>query len=96
MEIFGKSDRVIDIGDGKWKWETIKTPLYMIGVFNENGELIDFVRADRPSTYRVYQSIDECKRGIAQNRKFYANKYNATLKIVQISEGTVVDDGNSE
>jgi hypothetical protein len=96
MEIFGKSDRIINTSDGKYVWETIKTPLYMLGVFNENGELIDFVRAGRPSTYRVYQSIDECKRGIAQNRKFYANKYNATLKIVQISEGTVVNDGHSE
>jgi hypothetical protein len=96
MEIFGKHDKLVETSDGKLEWETIKTPLYMLGVFNENDELIDFVRAGRPSTYRVYQSIDECKRGIAQNRKFYANKYNATLKIVQISEGAVVDDGNSE
>jgi hypothetical protein len=95
MKIFGKSDRVFETSEGKWRWETVKTPLYMIGAFNEEGELIDLIRAGRPSTYRVYQSIEECKRGIAQNRKYYAKKYNATLKIIQISEGTVIDDGES-
>lgn len=41
--------------------------LYMLGIFDEQGELEGFVRAGRPPTYRVYKSLESCKRGIRQH-----------------------------
>lgn len=84
MRIQGKHWRVVTLSP--YKTEIVDVDIYLLGIFKENGELSDYVSAGRPSTYRVYRSLDECRNGIRSLKK----RLNGVLKPVRILTGEIV------
>jgi hypothetical protein len=77
---------------GSNSWEKVETDLYLLGIFDESGELSDYVRAGRPSTYRVYSSLRECKNGINSLK----SSYKGELRPVRILTGEIVEEEATE
>lgn len=65
--------------------------LYMLGVFDEKGNLYDYASSGRPSTIRVYKSLKECKNGLRALKRLYSG----TLKPIRLIDGTVIADDNA-
>lgn len=82
IEIKGQVSRYED-----GKFATKECDLYMLGRFDAEGKLNGYVHAGRPSTVRVYDSLEECKNGIRGNKRFYKH---VTLMPVRILTGEVV------
>lgn len=50
----------------------------------KDGKQVGFLYSGRPSTIRVYESIEEAKRGIAQKKAMY-DRQGLTTHIVEIT-----------
>jgi len=88
MRIQGKTWRIVTLDP--YETEFVATDLYMVAIINEDGTVSDYVSSGRPWTYRVYQSIQEARRGIAGVKRKYRGK---TFKIVRILTGEPVEEG---
>ncbi|EJW14830.1 TFIIB-type zinc ribbon-containing protein [Paenibacillus alvei] len=65
--------------------------LYILGVFDEEGNLYTFASSGRPSTIRVYNSLKECRNGLRALKR----SYSGTLKPIRLKDGTVIVDDNA-
>lgn len=86
MRIQGKKWRIVTLSP--YKTEIVPVDVYLLAICDENGDVSDYVSAGRPSTYRVYTSLDECRNGIRSLKR----KYKGTLKPVRILTGEFVEE----
>lgn len=88
MRIQGKTWRIVTTSP--YKTEVVATDLFMLGVMDAGGNITDYVRAGRPSTYRVYTDLQECRNGIRGNKRFF--KEDVTLVPVRLLTGELVKE----
>lgn len=88
MRIQGKTWRTVSFNP--YVTEDIAVDLYMLAVCEEDGTVRDYVRAGRPSTYRVYKSLAECINGIRGNKRFYNG--DVTFRPVRLLTGEFTEE----
>lgn len=64
--------------------------LYAIGKFSEEGELLGFCYAGRPSSLRIYDGESELKNGL----RYMKSNRSGILKGVKILTGEIVEEAN--
>lgn len=64
--------------------------LFVVGKYDKEGNLVEFMRAGRPWTVRVYSSITKAKHGISQWKRD-SERFGYTLKILEITTLEEVD-----
>lgn len=86
IPIKGKTWRIVSMSP--YETETVDTDMFLIGIFDEDGTLSDYARSGRPGSYRVFQTINECRNGILGLKC----KYNGNLRPVRLLTGEVVEE----
>lgn len=56
--------------------------LFVIGIYDDNGNLLDFVKSGRPSTIRVCKGMKQCENAMKQ-------KYHVNMKPIRLCAGDV-------